>query len=288
MGVLGLDMAEQRLDPRLVGRRARPAEVLVDRAQRHELAGGSGGHLRAVIAHRQQDRPGGVVVSKVECAVQPGGDLLHEPSASSASQKAAWTWTLVSSALTTSHSHLRDTKSSITVTAIFALVKWVVSKIHNIPGLSWTQSGNGWRMLRAGRAAGAAADLGQQHPPHTGGRHPHPLQVGAAVGELAVRAVGLAPLVEQPDDLGDLIVEQPVDRVAAGRQVLQPLGGLAGQPPPRPGLAKLQRAAGSPHRPPGLGRVVEQGQQPGLGGRIHPRRDLATQPNALFPPPAAA
>jgi hypothetical protein len=37
-------------------------------------------------------------------------------------------------ALTTSHSHLRETRSSIAVTAVFALVKWVVSKIHNIPG----------------------------------------------------------------------------------------------------------------------------------------------------------
>src|SRR6266508_2363760 len=45
---LGLDVAEQRLDPCLVGRRAGAAEVLVDGAQRHELAGGSGGHLRAV------------------------------------------------------------------------------------------------------------------------------------------------------------------------------------------------------------------------------------------------
>jgi hypothetical protein len=70
-------------------------------------------------------------VGKVERAVQPGGDLPHEPSASSAWQKAAWTWTLVSSVLATSPSHLRETRSSITVTA-------------------------GGRC--AGRAAGAAAD----------------------------------------------------------------------------------------------------------------------------------
>jgi hypothetical protein len=86
------------------------------------------------VAEGQQDRPRGIVDRKVERAVQPGGDLLHQPSPSSAWPKAAWTWTLVSSVLTTPHSHLRETSSSITVTAVLALVKWVVSKIHNLPG----------------------------------------------------------------------------------------------------------------------------------------------------------
>jgi hypothetical protein len=47
------------------------------------------------------------------------------PSASSAWQKAAWTWTLVSSTETTSPSHLRETRSSIAQTAAPARVKWV-------------------------------------------------------------------------------------------------------------------------------------------------------------------
>jgi hypothetical protein len=34
---------------------------------------------RCVVAHRQQDRPRGIVDRKVERAVQPGGDLLHQP-----------------------------------------------------------------------------------------------------------------------------------------------------------------------------------------------------------------
>jgi hypothetical protein len=76
------------------------------------------------------------------------------PSASSAWQKAAWTWTLVSSNETTSPSHLRETRSSIAQTATPARVKWVVSKIHSIPGRYSTQSGNGWRTLRAGRGSG--------------------------------------------------------------------------------------------------------------------------------------
>jgi hypothetical protein len=36
-GVLGLEVAVEALDPRLVGRSPRPAEVLGDGAQRHEL-----------------------------------------------------------------------------------------------------------------------------------------------------------------------------------------------------------------------------------------------------------
>jgi hypothetical protein len=45
------------------------------------------------------------------------------------------------------------------------------------------------------------------------------------VGELAVGAVGLAPVVKQPQDLDHLLVEQPVHRVAAWRQVVQPVVG---------------------------------------------------------------
>src|SRR5450759_1238983 len=42
----------------LVGRGMRPAEVLGDRAQREELPGRAGGHLRAVVGDGEQDRAG--------------------------------------------------------------------------------------------------------------------------------------------------------------------------------------------------------------------------------------
>jgi hypothetical protein len=58
---LVLDVAEQGLDPGLVGRGAGPAEVGHDRAHRQELAGGAGAHLGAVVGHGQQDRDVGVV-----------------------------------------------------------------------------------------------------------------------------------------------------------------------------------------------------------------------------------
>jgi hypothetical protein len=50
------------------------------------------------------------------------------PSASSASVNTTWTWVEVSSTETISASHLRLTRSSTTVAAIPAQVKWVVSK----------------------------------------------------------------------------------------------------------------------------------------------------------------
>jgi hypothetical protein len=204
------------------------------------------------------------------------------PSASSAWQKAAWTWTLVSSLLTTSHSHLREIRSSITVTAVLALVKWVVSKIHNIPGWYSTQSGNAGAPSGRVGAAAAAAALGQQHPPYGGGRHPHPLQVRAAVDELARGAVDLAPLVEQRDDLGDLLGQQLMDRPAARRRVLQQVGGATPQPSPRAPLAQLQRRARRPHRPSLVDGMIEQGQQPSLVAASTRGGTRPLSPNALF------
>jgi hypothetical protein len=51
------------------------------------------------------------------------------------------------------------------------------------------------------------------------------------VGELAVGAVGLAPLAEQPQDLGDLPVQQPVHWAATRRLVLELADGPPAQPP---------------------------------------------------------
>jgi hypothetical protein len=59
------------------------------------------------------------------------------------------------------------------------------------------------------------------------------------VGELAVRAVDLAPLAEQPHDLGDLPVQQAVHRAATGRMVLEFAGGSPAQPPVGTQLADL-------------------------------------------------
>jgi hypothetical protein len=96
------------------------------------------------------------------------------------------------------------------------------------------------------------------------------------VGELAVGAVGLAPLIEQPHDLGDLPVQQAVHWTPTRRKVGDEFtGGPPAQPPVDAQLVDLQHLAGRPHRPALLAGLLEQVQQPGLGGRTHPGRDLA-------------
>ena len=94
--------------------------------------------------------------------------------------------------------------------------------------------------------------------------------------ELAVAAVGLAPLVEQGEDLGHLLLEQPVPRGPARGPVGEPPLGPAGDPAVRPALGHLQLVTDPAQRPAGVDRLVEQVEQPGLGGRVHPVWDPAT------------
>ncbi len=59
-------VAEQRLDPGLIGRRVRSAELLGNRHCGEALSGAVGTHLRAVVADREQQRhlPGGEQVGQ--------------------------------------------------------------------------------------------------------------------------------------------------------------------------------------------------------------------------------
>src|SRR5215211_7348505 len=98
-----------------------------------------------------------------------------------------------------------------------------------------------------------------------------------------MRAVDLAPLVEQRHDLVDLPVEQAVHRAATRGLVGKLVGGPPAQPPVHADLAQLQDPAGVSHRPALPACLLEQVQQPGLGGLIHPGRDPATQPQRPFP-----
>ena len=101
--------------------------------------------------------------------------------------------------------------------------------------------------------------------------------------ELAVRPVGLAPLLEQGQDLLDFLSQQPVHRGPARSPVDQPATGPAGEPAVGTDLAELEHATGAADRPPGLDRVVDQVQQACLGGRIDAAWDVATQPQPPFP-----
>src|SRR5215217_3068453 len=147
-----------------------------------------------------------------------------------------------------------------------------------------TQSGNGLRTERPGRGSGRNRRPWRASTRRTlaGETHP-PFQIGAAVSELAVGTVELAPLIEQPQDLGDLPVQQAVHRAATRRPVLELAGGTPAQPPVDAQLIDLKHLAGCPDRPALSRGLLQQLQQPGLGGRIHPGRDPATQPQRPFP-----
>jgi hypothetical protein len=103
------------------------------------------------------------------------------------------------------------------------------------------------------------------------------------VGELAVAAVGLTPLVEQGQDLGLLLGQQPMRRGPAGSLIRQLPARAATDPAVRPYLAELKFVTGPPDRPAAVERLVEQIEQSGLGGRVDPARDPATQPQPPFP-----
>ena len=100
--------------------------------------------------------------------------------------------------------------------------------------------------------------------------------------ELAVRAVGLAPLLEQGQDPLGFLRQQPVHRGTARCPVGELASGPAGDPAMGPDLAELEQAAGASDRPTGLDRFIDQVQQAGLGGRIDTAWDAATQPQPPF------
>jgi hypothetical protein len=80
----------------------------------------------------------------------------------------------------------------------------------------------------------------EKHATHARRRHPHPVKVGAPVGELAMRAVDLAPFVEQGQDRIDLLGQRAVHRGPARCPVGQLAAGTPGDPAVRPPLRQLQ------------------------------------------------
>ena len=96
------------------------------------------------------------------------------------------------------------------------------------------------------------------------------------MGQLAVRAVHVRPVLEDGQDRLDLTGQQAVQRDTAGLGVGQPAGLTAAQPPVRPPLRQTQPATGVAQRPVGLEGLVEQREQRRLGGRVDTVRDLAT------------
>ena len=89
-------------------------------------------------------------------------------------------------------------------------------------------------------------------------------------------AIGLAPLVEQRQDLSGFLVEQPMHRRPARRLVGQPPQSAPRHPAVCADLAEFEFVADAAYRPAGVEGVVEQAEQPGLGGRVDPVWDPAT------------
>ena len=126
----------------------------------------------------------------------------RSPSASSASTRATWTWVEVSSEETTVVSH------------------FLVTRVHDRHGRGLPTALEVGRVVNPDRVLLVRGPLGKglpgrgpdaprpaqvqpvssQNALDGGRRHPHPAEVGAAVGELAMRAVELAPLVGQLED----------------------------------------------------------------------------------------
>jgi hypothetical protein len=202
--------------------------MLVDGAQRHEFSGGAAGHLRAVVAHGKQHRPGGVVHGRVDQPVLAGGDQLQQPFAFQR---------LGEHHLDLAGGLLRRDDLGQPLAADQVLDHGrghpgagEVGRVEHPDGV-WGVLDPVWERL-ADRAAGPwqgpqPQARALQHPAHAGRRHPHWLRLRATMGELAMGAVDLAPLLEQSHDLSNLPVQQAVQRAAIRWLVLQLVGGAA-------------------------------------------------------------
>ncbi|OLT31365.1 hypothetical protein BJF82_15405 [Kytococcus sp. CUA-901] len=119
MWQLGLEVAEERLDPGLVVGGGRAAEVLSDPGAGHEHRGGLGGHLRPVVGDGQQHRDAVVVVGD-----HPVGELFQQVAleqvllsvGDQGTGERELDWVEVSSALTTVDSQYREMTSSTATT----------------------------------------------------------------------------------------------------------------------------------------------------------------------------
>ena len=137
---------------------------------------------------------------------------------------------------------------------------------------------------RAERLAGQRNLVGKRHPEHRRRRHEHGAGIGAAVRELAVRAIDPPPRLDQIEDRLLLPLKQPVDRTATwivGPQACRLP--QAGAPAMRTHVLDLQHPARSGVRPPIGDRTVDQPQQLELDLRAHARGDRAEKPERCFP-----
>src|SRR3954454_24006224 len=206
------------------------------------------------------------------------------PSRSSALVNTAWTWTWVASGHSIVSTPLardevedrqraraRGGKGAEVITP--DLARAVVDPLRPGPGL-----GPG-----PGRPVGQRSAVREQHPQHGRRRDPHASEVGAAVRELAMRAIDLAPLRRELEDRADLLRPERVHRPPARPAILQRAGGLARLPVARASLREPQHAARAPEAPTGARGLGDQPQQRRLDVGVDASGDRAYQPERVFP-----
>ena len=115
----------------------------------------------------------------------------------------------------------------------------------------------------------------------------HHAEPGAAVGELAVRAVDLTPRLEQLHDRLALTIKQAVQRATARRLVTQPIGPLLahpGTPAQLTPLIKIQQPTRPAPVPAPRHSMLDELEQTRLDRRREPARDRAGgQSQRAFP-----
>jgi hypothetical protein len=287
---VGLDVAEQALDPGLIGRRSGPAEVLGDRAHRHELAGRAARHLRPVVRDGEQHRRENVNVNVGREGEGVGGHgvlaCLDELEQSLGLERVEEHDLHLGRGFfdrdelgdpfaghEVHHGEHRDLRAAGEMRAVVDpdRVAAVVRPFRERPTLGADPAGP--LQMKA---------VCSQNAPDGGWGDPHLADVAAAVRELAMRAIDIAPALEQLEDRGDLLGAQAVDR-AARLAVPETVGIAPAAPPPRPALVQLEIGAGAAVLPAAGDGPVDQAEQLMLGGRVDATRDPATQPQRSFP-----
>jgi hypothetical protein len=125
----------------------------------------------------------------------------------------------------------------------------------------------------------------ERHAQQRRGRHEHLAGVGAAVRELAMRAVHPAPLLDQIEDLPLLPGQQPVHRAATGIAIrLRPCLPQPLSPAVRAHVGDVKHPAAPRVRPSVRDRSVDQPQQLELGLRAHARGTRAEKPERCLRP----
>ena len=248
----------------------------------HELAGRVRRHLRSVVGHGEQDRPGRVVDGEVEAFI---GEQLEQALGFDGGLEDDLD---LGGGLFDGHErvdplardHVDDGEHDASG------VGEVGGVVDPDPVRFPDQPVGPWLLLRScpGRRFGQHEPVSSENSPERRGCHPHETLVGPAVGELAVGPVDRTPPLGDVQDGVDLAGQDAVHRVPArgpvhqGAQVPAP-----GPPPMHPIVGDLPQRTDPVVRQPVGDRVIDglEDQLLDFGGDS--RRERSAQPQPDFP-----